>query len=99
MTRLMTLAALALFAITGFAGNTQAPPDAKVYFIAPQDGSEVTSPVTVRFGLSGMGVAPAGVEKEKTGHHHLIVDADCRIWINPFPVATTTGILGVARRK
>jgi len=35
----------------------------------------VTNPVTVRFGLSGMGVAPAGVEKAKTGHHHLLIDA------------------------
>ena len=32
--------------------------------------------MVVRFGLSGMGVAPAGVEKDKTGHHHLIIDAE-----------------------
>ena len=85
MTRLMTLAALSLFVITGFAGNTPAPPDAKLYFIAPQDGAEVTSPVTVRFGLSGMGIAPAGVEKEKTGHHHLIVDAELPDMDQPVP--------------
>ena len=42
----------------------------------PQDGAEVTSPVLVRFGLKGMGVAPAGTQKEKTGHHHLIIDTD-----------------------
>ena len=85
MTRLITLAVLSLFAITGFAGNTPAPPDAKVYFISPQDGSEVTSPVTVRFGLSGMGIAPAGVEKEKTGHHHLIVNAELPDMNQPIP--------------
>ncbi|MDJ0955750.1 MAG: DUF4399 domain-containing protein [Arenicellales bacterium] len=85
MTRLITLAVLSLFAITGFAGNTPAPPDANVYFISPQDGSEVTSPVTVRFGLSGMGIAPAGVEKEKTGHHHLIVNAELPDMNQPIP--------------
>ena len=85
MTRLITLAVLTLFAITGYAGSTPAPADAKVYFIAPQDGAEVTSPVTVRFGLSGMGVAPAGTEKEKTGHHHLIVDAELPDMDQPIP--------------
>lgn len=52
-----------------------APEGARVYFITPADGATVKSPLTVRFGLTGMGVAPAGVEKEKTGHHHLIIDA------------------------
>jgi len=54
--------------------RTPAPPGARVYFITPTDGEVVGDPVTVRFGLSGMGVAPAGVEKTKTGHHHLLVD-------------------------
>jgi hypothetical protein len=48
---------------------------ARVYVISPTDGAEVKSPVTVRFGLSGMGVAPAGMPKAGTGHHHLIIDA------------------------
>jgi hypothetical protein len=46
-----------------------------VYFISPKAGKTVHSPVKVRFGLSGMGVAPAGVTNPGTGHHHLIVDA------------------------
>ncbi len=50
--------------------------DAKVYIVSPANGAIVTSPVTVIFGLNGMGVAPAGVEKENTGHHHLIINAD-----------------------
>jgi hypothetical protein len=50
----------------------QAP--ATVYFINLKDGDTVTSPFKVQFGLTGMGVAPAGVDKEKTGHHHLLVD-------------------------
>ena len=47
-----------------------------MYFVTPLDGQTVSSPVTVRFGLEGLGVAPAGVEREKTGHHHLLVDVD-----------------------
>ena len=56
-------------------GQTAAPPNAAVYFISPKDGDTVTSPFKVQFGLTGMGVAPAGVDKPKTGHHHLIIDA------------------------
>ena len=85
MKRLITLITLSLLAVASFAGNTPAPADAKLYFISPQDGNEVTSPVTVRFGLSSMGVAPAGLEKENTGHHHLIVDADLPDMDKPIP--------------
>ncbi len=49
---------------------------AEVYVIAPKDGARVHSPVTVRFGLKGAGVAPAGVKFDNTGHHHLLVDTD-----------------------
>lgn len=56
--------------------RTPAPADAAVYFLAPADGASVTSPVTVRFGLRGMGVAPAGVEAANTGHHHLLIDVE-----------------------
>jgi hypothetical protein len=49
---------------------------AEVYFIAPRDGQKIHGPVTVRFGLKGMGVAPAGIKFDNTGHHHLLVDTD-----------------------
>jgi len=55
--------------------ETPAPRNASVYIISPKDGDTVTSPFKVQFGLSGMGVAPAGVERPNTGHHHLIIDA------------------------
>ncbi len=51
-----------------------APEGAQVYFITPQDGASVGQTFTVRFGLKGMGVAPAGVDVPATGHHHLLVD-------------------------
>ncbi|RCS30289.1 DUF4399 domain-containing protein [Rhodanobacter denitrificans] len=53
---------------------TPAPAGAEVYLIAPLDGATVGREFTVRFGLKGMGVAPAGVAREHTGHHHLLVD-------------------------
>jgi hypothetical protein len=55
--------------------RTPRPADAKLYIISPANGETVSSPVTVRFGLSGMGVAPAGVASPNTGHHHLIIDS------------------------
>ncbi len=54
--------------------TTKASSDAAVYIISPSDGASVGQQFTVRFGLKGMGVAPAGVAKEHTGHHHLFVD-------------------------
>lgn len=56
------------------AGETPAPEGASVYFVNLADGDTVSAPVTVVFGLTGMGVAPAGTEKEMTGHHHLLID-------------------------
>ncbi len=53
-----------------------APAGAEVYFIAPQNGATLHSPVTIRFGLKGMGIAPAGIKFDNTGHHHLLVDTD-----------------------
>ncbi|MES9841673.1 MAG: DUF4399 domain-containing protein [Candidatus Thiodiazotropha endolucinida] len=66
---------LALYAPQINAG-TPAPDGVKLYIISPANGEQVNSPVTVRFGLKGMGVAPAGIEREKTGHHHLLIDVE-----------------------
>ena len=52
-----------------------APAGAMAYIIEPADGARVTSPVRVVFGLKGIGVAPAGVDRNDAGHHHLLVDA------------------------
>ena len=49
---------------------------AKVYFISPANGAVVKNPVKVVFGLKGMGVSPAGIEKANTGHHHLLIDVE-----------------------
>ena len=84
--RKLLLAALALVIMTGSGiAQTAAPEGAKVYFIEPADGAVVSAPVTVRFGLSGMGVEPAGVEKAKTGHHHLLIDTKLEDYTAPVP--------------
>ncbi|GLQ94107.1 DUF4399 domain-containing protein [Dyella acidisoli] len=80
MKRLLLVVALATATGSIFAAEapalpvTKAPAGAEVYIISPQDGATVPQSFTVRFGLKGMGVAPAGDAHEKTGHHHLLVD-------------------------
>jgi hypothetical protein len=64
----------ALLASPAWAERTPAPEGAKVYIISPKDGETVPQTFKVQFGLSGMGVAPAGADLPKTGHHHLLID-------------------------
>ncbi|MBV1790287.1 DUF4399 domain-containing protein [Marinobacterium sp. D7] len=54
--------------------ETPSPEGAEAYIIAPADGATVPQTFRVQFGLKGMGVAPAGIDKENTGHHHLMID-------------------------
>ncbi len=84
--RLITLLAAAfVLSAPALAGETPSPPGAKAYIISPADGATVSNPVTVVFGLKGMGVAPAGTEKEKTGHHHLLINVDNVSMDEPLP--------------
>jgi hypothetical protein len=70
-----TLALIVTCVLVGTAAaQTASPAGAKVYIINLKDGAKVKSPFLVQFGLTGMGVAPAGVEKPNTGHHHLLID-------------------------
>ena len=89
MDRLSSFASLGFWLVLGVTGSslaahsalaqdlprTASAPDARLYFISPTAGETVSSPVKVLFGLSGMGVAPAGVTKANTGHHHIIIDS------------------------
>jgi hypothetical protein len=65
---------LCLVAAPAFAQGTPSPEGAELYFVGLEDGATVAAPVTVRFGLRGMGVAPAEVERDGTGHHHLLLN-------------------------
>ncbi len=55
---------------------TSSPAGARVFFITPGDGDAVANPIRIEFGLEGMSVAPAGIEKENSGHHHLLIDTE-----------------------
>lgn len=59
------------------AGDTSSPDDATVYFANLKDGDTVSNPVTIQFGLKGMGVSPAGIQNiENSGHHHLLINTE-----------------------
>ena len=73
------------------------PGDAAVYIISPADGAKLKGPVSVIMGLAGLGIAPAGVDKPKTGHHHILVDADPPSGVdlmNPLPADDHTKHFG-----
>ena len=77
MNRLLLALGVCLVVATAFAADRMAAPaGAEVYFIAPQNGAKLHSPVTIKFGLKGMGIAPAGIKFDNTGHHHLLIDTD-----------------------
>jgi hypothetical protein len=61
------------------------PQGARVYIISPENGAYVPTTFTVRFGLEKMGVAPAGIDKPNSGHHHLLVDAPLPSLDQPIP--------------
>jgi hypothetical protein len=67
--------ALALGAALGVA-REPSPAGAEVYIVSPKDGAKIKGPVTVVFGLKGMGIAPAGIKFDNSGHHHLLVDTE-----------------------
>jgi len=86
--------------------NTQerspAPEMAEAYIQSPADGSAVSSPVTIRFGLRGIGVAPAGIERPNTGHHHLLInlaDADMPSFDLPLPATDQVRHFGLGQTE
>ena len=83
----MFVLGLALAGLSAAQGlpRSAAPDKARVYFISPSDGQVIKGPVTVRFGLENMGVAPAGTAGEGLGHHHLIVDSPLPPLDQPLP--------------
>jgi hypothetical protein len=89
----LILAAVGLGSNVGNASDvveqSPSPAGAEIYIISPKDGDKVTSPVTILFGLKGMGVAPAGVQKPNTGHHHLLLDGAIPTINTPIPADET----------
>jgi len=75
------LLTMPLYALERSAGSQEA----ELYFISPLNGDVVTKNVIVNFGLKAFGIAPAGVDFNQTGHHHLIVDAELPPLGQPIP--------------
>lgn len=77
-TAITLCSALLIAPVSAFAESmiSDAPENAEVYFVQPSDGATVEGTFDVVFGLRNMGVAPAGVDKEGTGHHHLLIDTE-----------------------
>ncbi len=65
--------------------RTPAPAGAEAYIIEPADGAVVSNPVRVVFGLKGIGVVPAGIERPDAGHHHLLIDTEPPPFDQPIP--------------
>ena len=76
------IAALAILTGLMVAGSaaqaqTPAPPDARAYIIWPKDGQVINGgKLWLRMGARNVGIAPAGIEKANTGHHHLIINTE-----------------------
>lgn len=82
--------------------RTPAPEGAAAYIQSPADGAVVPSPVTVRFGLRGIGVAPAGVQLPNTGHHHMLIDvaaADMPSFDLPLPATDQVMHFGLGQTE
>ena len=74
-----------MFVSTATYAGTPSAKGAKAYIVSPEDGATVSSPVTVKFGLDGMEVAPAGTDKPNSGHHHLLIDTNLPAMAKPIP--------------
>ena len=74
--RLGVVVLVSLIWSAAFAGETPAPENARIYIIWPKNGQVIHGgKLWVRMGARNIGIAPSGIKKGKTGHHHLIVDA------------------------
>ena len=66
-------------------GPTPSPEGAAVYFVGLKDGATLPTKMTIHFGLHDMGVAPAGLDRANSGHHHLLIDTELPALDRPIP--------------
>ena len=71
--------------ISAFFATFSISANPKVYFINLEDGDRLESPFLIQFGLSGMGIAPAGTDRANTGHHHLLINVNDVDLSKPIP--------------
>ena len=78
-----------LFIISTIFATFSISANPKVYFINLEDGDRVESPFLIQFGLSGMGIAPAGTDRANTGHHHLLINVNEIDLSKPIPSSSS----------
>ena len=66
---------IAVFLIVGLIGCGEKK-TGKVFFVSPQNGEEVRSPVQFKMGVEGMEIQPAGEVVAGKGHHHIIINGE-----------------------
>jgi len=72
-------------AASGTMAHSTSAPGATVFIISPLNGSTISAPVAVKFGISGMAVAPAGQFADNSGHHHLLINTELENPGQPIP--------------
>lgn len=90
-----SLAAVALVGVLGCGGAaaqdrrtggpSRSTSGAEVYFIDLKDGATVPAKLKLNFGLRNMNIAPAGTDRENSGHHHLLIDSELPPLDQPIP--------------
>jgi len=78
-----------IFFIFAFFAAFSISANPKVYFINLEDGDRLESPFLIQFGLSGMGIAPAGTDRANTGHHHLLINVNEIDLSKPIPSSSS----------
>lgn len=48
----------------------------RAHFTNLSDGAQIETPFLMKFGLTGMGIAPITKAQDKTGHHHLLINRE-----------------------
>lgn len=78
--------ALLIVSSPSFAQDMPAPPNVELSIIWPPDGEVIEGgKLWVRMGLKNMGVAPASINMQGTGHHHFLIDTDLPPLDEPIP--------------
>jgi hypothetical protein len=73
------IAALGLSLLMGNAATAETahwPEGAKVFFVEPKNGAEISGPVKIVMGVERIDIAPAGTDNPNTGHHHILINTD-----------------------
>lgn len=75
-------------------------PKAKVFIIEPANGATVPGTFTIKFGATGVEIAPAGTNKPNSGHHHLLIDTETLPdFHTPLPASPTLIHFGKAQTE